>query len=79
MLIMTATRVHAVFRVPFQKFPQPLLICGGDYNGIALGWNCAPNATEFKIVCANGSRVPAEGAALFAIAGELVEAISTFG
>ena len=47
-------------------------------SGIVSGWSCAPHSAEFKIFCANGSRVPAEGAALFAIAGELVE-VSTFG
>ena len=76
---MTAIRVHAEFHVPFQEFPQPLLICSDDYNGIAFGWGCAASSTEFKVICANGSRVPAEGTALFAIAGELVEAVSTFG
>ena len=69
---MTATRIHKEFHVPFQKFQQPLLICSDAYNGIAFGWTCAPNGTEFKFVCADGQRVPAEGAALFTIAGEQV-------
>ena len=76
---MNSTRVRKGFHVPFQEFPQPLLICSDYYNGIAFGWGCAASSTEFKIVCANGSRVNAESAALFAIAGELVEAVSTFG
>lgn len=60
------------FVVPFQQFPQPLLVCSDDYNGLAFGWTCSPRGEEFKIVCANGRRVPAEGAALFTLAGEQV-------
>ena len=60
------------FILPFEKFPQPLLICSDQYNGLAFGWTCAPNGSEFKIVCANGMRVSAEEAALFALAGEEV-------
>ena len=67
---MNSTRVHKGFHVPFQEFPQPLLICSDDYNGIAFGWGCAASSTEFKIVCANGMRVPAEVAALLALTGE---------
>ena len=40
------------FVLPFEKFPQPLLICSDKYNGLAFGWTCAPNGSEFKIVCA---------------------------
>jgi hypothetical protein len=58
------------FVLPFEKFPTPLLICSDSYNGLAFGFTCAPNGTEFKIVCANGRRVPADEAALFALAGE---------
>ena len=76
---MNSTRVHKGFHVPFQEFSQPLLICSDDYNGIGQGWTCSPRGEEFKIVCANGSRVLAEGAALFAIAGELVEASAKCG
>lgn len=58
------------FVLPFEKFPAPLLICSDSYNGLAFGFTCAPNGTEFKIVCANGMRVAAEEAALFTLAGE---------
>ena len=70
--IMSTTKCRNGFIMPLEKFPQPLLICSDQYNGLAFGWTCAPNGSEFKIVCANGLRVPAEGAALFALAGEEV-------
>lgn len=60
------------FHLPFEKFPQPLLICSDEYNGLAFGWTCSPRGEQFRIVCANGRRVPAEGAALFTLAGEAV-------
>ena len=58
------------FILPFQQFPQPLLVCSDEYSGLAFGWTCAPNGTEFKIVCADGRRIDASGAALFSLAGE---------
>lgn len=58
------------FVLPFEKFPQPLLICSDQFNGLAFGWTFAPNGSDFKIVCANGMRVPAEVAALLALTGE---------
>ena len=65
-------RVSGGFVLPFQQFPQPLLVCSEVYNGIAFGWTCAPNGTEFKIVCADGRRIDAAGIALFSLAGEAV-------
>ena len=63
-------RVSGGFILPFQQFPQPHLVCADEYNGFAFGWTCAPNGTEFKIVCADGRRIDASGAALFSLAGE---------
>ena len=65
-------RVSGGFILPFQQFAQPLLVCSDDYNGLAFGWTCAPNGSEFKIVCADGRRIDAAGSALFSLAGEQV-------
>ena len=65
-------RVSGGFILPFQQFVQPLLVCSDDYNGLAFGWTCAPNGSEFKIVCADGRRIDAAGSALFSLAGEQV-------
>lgn len=65
-------RFSGGFVLPFQQFSQPLLVCSDDYNGLIFGWQCSPNGTEFKFVCADGRRIPAEGAALFTLAGEQV-------
>ena len=58
------------FVLPFEKFPQPLLICSDQFNRLAFDWTFAPNGSDFKIVCANGMRIPAEEAALLALTGE---------
>ena len=63
-------RVSGGFILPFQQFLQPLLVCSDEYNGLAFGWTCAPNGTEFKIVCADGRRIDASSAALFSLARE---------
>ena len=65
-------RVSGRFILPFQQFVQPLLVCSDDYNGLAFGGTCAPNGSEFKIVCADGRRIDAAGSALFSLAGEQV-------
>ena len=65
-------RVSGGFILPFQQFAQPLLVCSDDCNGLAFGWTCAPNGSEFKIVCADGRRIDAAGSALFSLAGEQV-------
>ena len=65
-------RVSGGFILPFQQFAQPLLVCSDDYNGLAFRWTCAPNGSEFKIVCADGRRIDAAGSALFSLAGEQV-------
>ena len=65
-------RVSGGFILPFQQFAQPLLVCSDDYNGLAFGWTCAPNGSEFKIVWADGRRIDAAGSALFSLAGEQV-------
>ena len=31
-------RVSGGFILPFQQFPQPLLVCSYEYNGLAFGW-----------------------------------------
>jgi hypothetical protein len=48
------------------------MIYSEKYNGLAFGWTCAPNGSEFKVVCTNGMRVPTEEVALFALDVERV-------